>query len=108
MGKKKFEIPREELEISRIRIPRQGEVLGVVEMMLGADKLRVQCDDGNTRICRIPGRLRKRVWIKSGDLVLVEPWKVQTNERADVIFRYTSTQANWLKRRGFIKTIQMD
>jgi len=108
MGKKKFEIPIEELEISRIRTPREGEVIGVVEMMLGADKLRVQCDDGNTRICRIPGRLRKRVWIKTGDLVLVEPWKVQTNERADIIFRYTSTQAGWLKRKGFVKAIQMD
>ena len=108
MGKKKFEIPQEELEISRIRTPREGEVLGVVEMMLGADKLRVQCDDGNVRICRIPGRLRKRVWIRVNDIVLVEPWKVQTHERADIIFRYTPTQANWLKRRGFIKSIQID
>jgi len=108
MGKKKFEIPQEELEISRIRTPREGEVLGVVEMMLGADKLRVQCDDGNVRICRIPGRLRKRVWIRTNDIVLVEPWKVQTHERADVIFRYTPTQSGWLKRRGFIKSIQID
>jgi len=108
VGKKKFEIPQEELEISRIRTPREGEVLGVVEMMLGADKLRVQCDDGNVRICRIPGRLRKRVWIRVNDIVLVEPWKVQTHERADIIFRYTPTQANWLKRRGFIKSIQID
>lgn len=108
MGKKKFEIPQEELEISRIRTPRQGEVLGSVEMMLGGDKLRVQCDDGNIRICRIPGRLRKRVWIKAGDLVLVKLWKVQINERGDVIFRYTPTQASWIKRKGFVKTIQID
>ncbi|HKZ45559.1 MAG TPA: translation initiation factor eIF-1A [archaeon] len=108
MGKKKFEISPEEMEISRIRTPRQGEVLGVIEMMLGADKVRARCDDGNTRICRIPGRLRKRVWVKPGDLILIEPWKVQANERGDIIFRYTSTQANWLKRRGFIKSISAE
>jgi translation initiation factor 1A len=105
MGKKKFERTPEEVELSRIRTPKQGEVLGVVEMMLGADKIRANCDDGFTRIVRIPGRLRKRVWIKSGDLILVEPWKIQTNERGDVVFRYTSTQANWLRRKGFVKTL---
>jgi len=103
MGKKKFEISQEELEVSRIRIPRQGEVLGVVEMMLGADKLRVKCEDGNVRIARIPGRLRKKVWVRPNDLVLVQPWVVQTNERADIIFIYTQTQATWLKRKGFMK-----
>lgn len=108
MGKKKFELSQEEIEVSRIRTPRQGETLGVVEVMLGADKIRVKCDDGNTRICRIPGRLRKRVWIKANDLVLVQPWSIQTNERADVIFRYTPTQANYLRRKGFVKNISIE
>jgi len=108
MGKKKFEPTPEEIEVSRIRIPRQGEVLGVIEMMLGADKLRVNCDDGNLRICRIPGRLRKRVWVKTGDLVLIQPWTVQTKERGDLIFRYTPTQTNYLRRKGFVKTISME
>jgi translation initiation factor 1A len=92
-----------EEEITRIRIPKQPEVLGVVETMLGGDRLRVKCEDGNLRICRIPGRLRKKVWIRIGDLVLIEPWKLQPVDRGDVIFRYTSTQANWLKRKGFVK-----
>lgn len=99
---------REELEISRIRIPRKPEVLGVVEQMVGGDKMKVKCDDGNERICRIPGKFRKRVWINTGDLVLVEPWIVQSNERADIVFKYTSTQANWLKRKGFVKTISIE
>jgi len=99
------EIAQPEEEIARIKIPRQPEVLGVVEMMVGGDKMRVKCDDGNTRICRIPGRLRKKVWIRVGDLVLVEPWKTQTEERGDIVFRYTATQANWLRRKGFVKTI---
>ena len=94
---------QEEVEISRLRMPKGTEVLGIVEGMLGGDKLRVKCNDGNSRICRIPGRLRKRVWIRINDLVLVEPWEAQGNERADVVFRYTPTQANWLRRRNLIK-----
>lgn len=108
MGKKKFQPTQEEIEIAKIRIPKQPEVLGVVEMMLGADKVRVKCDDGNTRICRIPGKLRKRTWIGLGDLVLVLPWKAQSDERGDIIFRYTATQANWLKRKGYVKTISVE
>lgn len=102
---KREEPTQEQVEISRIRLPRQGEVLGIVEMMLGGDKLRVQCDDGNIRIVRIPGKMRKRVWIRLGDLILVQPWSAQTNERGDVAFKYTATQAGWLRRKGLGKNL---
>lgn len=108
MAKKKREMTREEMEVARIRLPKEGEVLGVVELMLGADRMRAKCDDGNTRICRIPGRMRKRVWIRTGNLILIQPWKVQSSERGDIVFRYTSTQANWLKRKGYVKTISIE
>ncbi len=108
MGKKKFQQTQEEIEIARVRIPKSGEILGTVEMLLGGDKMRVKCEDGNVRICRIPGKLRKREWIKTGDLVLIQPWKAQSNERGDIVFRYTPTQANWLKRKGYIKTISIE
>jgi translation initiation factor 1A len=104
---KESEISEEELEIARIRLPREGEVLGVVEAMVGGDRMRVLCDDGKERICRIPGKLRKKVWIKEGDLILVMPWKVQSDKRGDVIFRYTPTQASWLKKKGYIKNLQV-
>jgi len=97
----------EEEEISRIRIPKEGELLGLVELMLGSDKLRVQCDDGRERIVRIPGKLRKRVWIRVGDIILIQPWKVMSDRRADVIWRYTKTQANWLQKKGYLKIISI-
>lgn len=108
MGKDKYQPTQEEIEISRIRTPRSPEVLGVVEQMVGGDRLRVKCDDGNERICRIPGKLRKRVWMRPGDLVLVEPWVVQSNERGNIVFVYTRTQASWLRRKGFVKTISTE
>ena len=98
----------EKEEIARTRIPKDNEVLGFVELMLGAGKLRVICEDGKTRICRIPGRLRRRVWIRVNDIVLVQPWKVQSDERGDVIHKYTPTQAAWLKRKGYIKNLPVE
>ena len=106
-GKKRGKWTEEE-EIARIRLPKEGELLGIVELMLGSDKLRVQCDDGKERIVRIPGKLRKRVWIRVGDLILIKPWKVMSDRRADVIWRYTKTQARWLQRKGHLKGVPIE
>ena len=97
----------EQEEISRIRLPREGELFGLAVAMLGAGRISVECGDGKTRICRIPGKIRKRVWIRQGDLILIRPWKVQSDERGDVIWRYTRTQANWLKRKGYAKELNV-
>jgi len=94
-GKKK---PEEEIE--RLRVPRRGEVFGTVEQMVGFDRLRVRCKDGHTRICRIPGKIRKRLWIRENDVVIVRPWAVQSEEKGDIIYRYTRTQVEWLRRKG--------
>ncbi len=99
------EYEQEQAEIARIRIPKQGEILAIAVQELGASRIRVECEDGFTRMGRIPGRLKKKVWIKLGDLVMVEPWKVQSDEKADIVWRYTRTQANWLKRKGYIKKL---
>lgn len=102
------ELTQEEIEIKKIMIPKEGQVLGVIEQMLGGDRVKVKCDDGNERVCRIPGRLRKRIWLNVGDLVLINPWSVQSKERGDVVFKYTTTQANWMKRKGYVKHILVE
>ena len=98
---------QEQEEIARTRIPKQGEVFGIATAMLGAGKVNVECEDGNIRICRIPGKIVKRVWINPGDLILIKPWKVQSNERGDIIWKYTRTQTAWLKRKGYIKRLSI-
>jgi len=90
-------------EFIRVRTPRHGEVLGMVESMLGANKLRIRCQDDKIRICRIPGRLRKRLWMKEGDVVIVKIWDIQGEKFGDVIWKYTPTQVMWLRRRGILK-----
>ncbi|WP_423793412.1 translation initiation factor eIF-1A [Methanocaldococcus indicus] len=88
----------------RVRIPNkeENEILGIVEQMLGASRMRVRCLDGKVRLARIPGRLKRRIWIKEGDIVIVKPWVVQGDEKCDIIWRYTKTQVEWLKRKGYL------
>lgn len=93
----------EEEQPIRVRTPRQGEVLGTVEEVLGASRFRVRCQDNKERICRISGKFRKRMWVRIGDAVLVQPWDIQPEERGDVVWRYTGTQAGWLRKRGYLK-----
>ncbi|NYT01034.1 MAG: translation initiation factor eIF-1A [Methanocellales archaeon] len=93
----------QEEEIIRVRIPRGREILGIVDNMLGANRLSVRCLDGKTRMGRIPGKMKKRIWIRRGDIVIIVPWDFQ-DDKADVIWRYTSPQADWLERRGYLKS----
>ncbi len=92
----------EENVIRRVRLPRDREVLGIVISMEGGSRMRVSCKDQKERLCRIPGRLKNKVWVRDGDVVIVEPWEIEGDKRADIIWRYNPLQANWLKRNGHI------
>jgi len=87
-----------QMEETRLRLPQKEEVLGVVEQMFGFDRLRVRCKDGRVRNCRIPGKMRKRLWVREGDVVIVKPWPVQGDERGDIVHRYTVPQVDWLRK----------
>lgn len=95
--------PSLEERIRSLRTPHNDEVFGVVESSMGSGHMEVRCKDGNTRVCRIPGRLHKRVWIREGDIVVIKPWQVQSDEKGDIVYRYTQTQVGWLKRAGILK-----
>jgi len=97
-----------EEEIIRVRTPQKGEVLGITVALLGGGRLEVKCEDGFTRICRIPGRMRRRMWVRVSDLVLVQPWEVQSQERGDIIWKYSRAQAVWIERKGFLKNISLE
>ncbi len=90
-------------DVIRVRIPRKGEVLGIAVQLLGYDRVRVKCADGKARLCRIRGTMKKRVWIREGDVVLIAPWEFQTDQKGDIIWRYTSGEAEWLESRNYLK-----
>ena len=93
----------EQEQFFRIRTPRKGELLGVVTGLMGASRVRVECLDGKERLCRIPGKIKRNIWVKVDDTVIVEPWEIDLNRRGDIVWRYTRIQTDWLKRKGFFK-----
>lgn len=91
----------------RLRLPRGNrEFIGLVEQRLGGSRMRVKCFDGNVRICRIPGRLKRRLWIRENDIVIVESWEIQGDEKGDVIYKYNKNQLPQLKSGGYLKEIE--
>ena len=89
--------------ISRAPLPRGEEVIGVIEQRLGGNKMMVNCSDGKTRNSRVPGRLKRKLWLRPGDVVIVEPWELDKN-KGDVILKYKPNQIEWLKKNGHLKT----
>lgn len=89
-----------------LRLPGEGELLGIVIQLLGYDRARVRCEDMQVRICRIPGRFRKRVWIKEGDYVLIAPWDFQPDKRGDIIHRYERDEIKKLDELGYLDKLK--
>ncbi|MBN1166954.1 MAG: translation initiation factor eIF-1A [Methanospirillaceae archaeon] len=88
----------------RVRLPRKnaGEQFACAELMLGAYHIRVKCSDGVTRLGRIKGKIKKRAWIREGDIVIVTPWSFQ-DDKCDISYRYTPPQKDWLRRNQYLK-----
>ncbi len=99
MGKKKVV---SETDFQSMVLPATTDVLGVAVRMLGFDRIMVKCQDGHERMCRIRGKIKRRVWIREGDIVLVSPWDFQSDSRGDIIWRYTRGQADWLRKKGYL------
>lgn len=95
-------------KIVRVKLPKGREVLGIVEQRVGGNKMFVACLDGKTRNCRVPGRLRRKLWLRPGDVVIIEPWELDGDNKGDVIFKYRPTQVSWLKKKGYLKSEKLE
>ena len=80
-----------------------NDVLGTAVKMLGADRILVKLQDGKERLCRIRGKLKRRVWIREGDIVLVSPWDFQSDNRGDIFYRHRRNQSVLLLGHGYLK-----
>jgi len=100
LGKKKV---LSEENLADMILPATSDVLGIAVKLLGYDRVLVRCQDGHERICRIRGKMKRRVWIRIGDVVLVSPWDFQSDKRGDIFWRYTRGQAEFLRKKGILK-----
>jgi translation initiation factor 1A len=98
--------------------------------MLGNGRLEAYCIDGKSRQCHIRGKMRKKVWVAAGDIILISLREYQVSpptargartvastafatppppllrpllwqdDKADVILKYTADEARELKSDG--------
>ncbi|MEJ2268048.1 MAG: translation initiation factor eIF-1A [Nanoarchaeota archaeon] len=88
--------------VTRAPLPKQNEIIGIIESRLGGNRMMVNCLDGKNRNCRVPGRLRRRLWLRPNDVVIVQPWELD-DTKGDVLLKYKPNQINWLKNKGYLK-----
>ena len=99
MGKRK--VKRE--DYNAVKVPAGNDILGIAKKMMGFDRILVSCQGGHERLARIRGKMKRRMWIRIGDVVLVSPWDFQYDTRGDIIWRYKRNQVDWLRRKGYLK-----
>lgn len=82
-------------------LAEDGQAYAQVIKMLGNGRLEAMCFDNQKRLCHIRGKLRKKVWINTSDIILIGLRDFQ-DEKADVILKYTADEARTLKNKGEI------
>lgn len=77
----------------------EGQEYAQITKMLGNGRLEVSCFDGIKRMGHIRGKMRKKVWMGQGDIILVSLRDFQ-DEQCDVVHKYNSDEARTLKNIG--------
>lgn len=75
-------------------------MFGIVEHMLGENRVEVRSIDGKTRMGRIPSKMKKRVWLRAGEVVVLVPWIFKAIKQTS--FGGTKVEVEWLKKNGYL------
>merc|ERR1712146_213869 len=86
-------------ERRELTFKEEGQEYAQVLRMLGNGRLEAMCFDGTKRLCHIRGKMRKKVWVSQGDIVLVSLRDFQY-EKGDIILKYNADEARNLKTYG--------
>lgn len=108
LNKKQLEAKKaaEQQQVMRIRLPRGDQVMGIIDQRLGGSRMKVRCLDGKNRICRIPGRMKRYLWVREGDVAIIEPWEFGGDDKGDIVYKYTKSQVQFLDKKGYLKKMQ--
>lgn len=92
-------------EQTRVRYPKKGEFIGIVVKRLGGSRMNVRSVEGKDILARVPGRVKKFLWIREGDVVLLTPWELD-EDRADLIYKYKPNEVKALEREGKLGNLE--
>ncbi len=101
MDKKKKLSDLQNQESVRIRFPKENQKIAIVEKRLGGSRMSVRLVSGEQIMARVPGRVKKYLWIREGDIVLIEPWEFD-KEKGDLIYKYKPNEVKALEKKGMI------
>lgn len=91
----------------RVKMPRKGELIGMIVQRFGGNRMEVLGTDGKKRNCRVPGRFKRSMWLRPKDIVLIAPWQ-DDNDKGDIVFHYHSSSINQLRKKGLLNSLKSD
>jgi len=98
--KNKMSILRDgEKEKGELIFKEMGQEYAQILRMLGNGRCDTYCFDGVRRLCHIRGKMRKKIWINVGDIVLICLRDFQ-DHKGDIILKYSNAEARNLKAYG--------
>ncbi len=90
---------------TRVRFPRDDEFIGIVEKRLGGSRMNIRTMDGKEILARVPGRAKKYLWIREGDIVLLKPWELD-KDKADLFYKYKPNERKALEKKGMLANFE--
>jgi translation initiation factor 1A len=79
----------------------EQEEYALVTKLMGDCKVMVQLPDSTTVMARIPGKWRKKIIVKIGNIVLISKREYQAS-MVDIITQYTPVEVRELQKMGEI------
>lgn len=90
---------------AKVRFPQDDEFIGLVEKRLGGSRMQIKAMDGRDILARVPGRAKKFLWIREGDIVLLKPWELD-KDKADLFYKYKPNEVNVLNKKGMLSNFE--
>ena len=94
-GKKQVQEDRE------LTYKGESEEYAQVIKILGDGRFECNCADGVKRVAHVRGKMRQRIWIANGDIILVSLRDFEP-EKCDVVEKYKEKEVAKLKKAGEI------
>jgi len=100
-GKNQKKKKKTQTEDRECRFKEESEEYAQIIKILGDGRFNCKCADGVERIAHVRGKMRKRIWLANGDIILVSLREFEP-EKCDVVEKYKEKEVAKLKKAGEI------
>lgn len=100
----KKEEKQDQTVVTRVRTPKGKELIGIIVQRLGGNRMDVKTTDGKIRNCRVPGRYRRRLWLRPKNIIIIIPWEYD-DTKGDVIYKYPPAAVYQLRKLGVLDSL---